>query len=138
MYGGYGSYAPYYNGGYGGYCYPMGGGATVLSPSLNGYPYSNVPGMPPAGSPAAQQTGPYPYDGGPANPVPMPTVEQPAPAQPAPTLGPRRVAPQAGQGLHVSIPDSPRPSTGFAYPAYGEDNRATSFATDRTRKAAGR
>jgi hypothetical protein len=121
----------------------MGAGVTVIAPSTVVNPYSTVPDMPPAGTPLPPQDGTYSYDGGPNNPVPLPGAGQsapvqPAPVQPAPTKGPQRVLPRPGSGLLVSIPESPRPSTGFAYPAYGEDTRATSFATDRTRKAAGR
>jgi hypothetical protein len=142
----YGGYAPYYNGGYGGYCYPMSASVAIISPSTgaDSYAYPGVPDMPPAGTQAGPQPGDgYSYDGVPSNSVPMPGAAQPGPAQPAPVQpapakGPRRVVPQPAQGLLVSIPGSPRPAAGLAYPAYGEDNRASSFTTDRTRRTTGR
>ena len=113
------------------YVCPPGTSVTVANPS----PSVVVPDLPPAGSstypPATQPGGTYPYDGGPANPVPLPKVQQTVPldpAQPAPAVNPRRPAP--AQGLFVSYPPR-RPTTGFAYPAYGEDTRATSFGTAR-------
>ena len=112
----------------------------VVGPSGNSYmPY--VPPMPPTnGATPAPGTGTFPYDGGPANPVPMPKE---VPAVPAPAKGPAR--PLAPDGtLFVSAPITatailaPQRTPQFAYPAYGEDTRATSFATDQNRTRNGR
>jgi hypothetical protein len=102
-----------------------------------------VPDMPPAGTPLPPggSDGTYPYDGGPSNPVPLPgpRAVPTTPTPSAPTTGPRPVAPAKGS-LLVSYPPRPaaapasRPASGFAYPAYGEDTRASSFATDRIRR----
>jgi len=80
----------------------------------------------------------YPYDGGPSNPIPLPAAAPaPAPAAvPAPAKLP--AAPRAAPGtLLISFPAQPAAApaqqpTQFAYPAYGEDTRATSFGTHRT------
>ncbi|HYT92081.1 MAG TPA: hypothetical protein VEL76_25425 [Gemmataceae bacterium] len=101
---------------------------------------------------AANGTGPatiptnatFPYDGGPSNPIPLPAptpapVPAPPPA-PAPGAAPAKLpAAKAAPGtLLISYPPQPekatpaRPTTQFAYPAYGEDTRATSFGTART------
>jgi hypothetical protein len=80
--------------------------------------------------------GTFPYDGGPANPVPLPKGA-PAPAPvPAPAKLPAAKAPPGT--LFISIPAQVetaapvRQTTQFAYPAYGEDTRTTSFGTDRS------
>jgi hypothetical protein len=85
--------------------------------NINPSPY-----MPPADAPAmppADTT--YPYDGGPALPVPMPKV-QPNPTQVPP--------PVPADGRVVSLPK--KSSGKWAYPAYGEQAKRTSFAEDRT------
>jgi hypothetical protein len=68
------------------------------------------------------QGGTFPYDGGPANPVPLPKNNEPMKLTP-------------GDGRLVYIPSTPvaafRGSSGFAYPAYGESQPASTFGTDR-------
>jgi hypothetical protein len=82
------------------------------------------PYMPPADGaapmmPPADTT--YPYDGGPSVPAPMPRVV-PAPSSVPP--------PVPADGRVVALP---KKSPGkWAYPAYGEQPRRTSFAEDRT------
>jgi hypothetical protein len=88
----------------------------TLPPPING-------SQPPTGN------GTYPYDGGPAVPVPLPGKSDPLPMkqQPAPKIVP-------GDGRLVYLPATPAASTtggsSFAYPAYGE-TQTTNFATDR-------
>jgi hypothetical protein len=105
--------------------------------------YYAAQGAPVGGVPAAAPVnGTFPYDGGPANPIPLPAgtpAPTPAPA-PAPGAAPAKLpAGKAAPGtLLISYPPQPataapaRPSTSFAYPAYGEDTRATAFGTQRT------
>jgi hypothetical protein len=143
---GYGGYRGYGYGGYGGYgygggCYPcvavgtVGVATLALPPPVVSYSTGTVvevnPVVPvaPAG-PAPDAT--YPYDGGPANPVPTPQPmpkADPAPANPAPApaTAPTRSVPLEGRA--VSLPKS---SGKWAYPAYGEQARRTSEAQDRT------
>jgi hypothetical protein len=79
------------------------------------------PAAPPL--PPVPAEGTYPYDGGPANPVPMPRAE------PAPTSAPATVP---LEGRAVSLPLKPAKPT---YPAYGEETtRPTSSARDRVVK----
>ena len=73
----------------------------------------------------------YPYDGGPANPVPMPRAE------PGSTSAPRyfHIAPL--EDLHVSLPNETKVEKEsvqgkFSYPAYGEQPRRTDSGQDRT------
>jgi hypothetical protein len=63
----------------------------------------------------------YYYDGGPANPVPLPKAD-PTPKQTSPTP-----APPKGQFMSAT-----RGGSGFAYPAYGDPVKTTSFAETRT------
>lgn len=144
----YSSYPSYSYGYYGGYYCPINGVSVVTAPA------AVVPSTgayyPPAVSPAPSATvpapmpppsnGTFPYDGGPSSPIPIPADES-APAQ----VPGRPAFPQTGETLLVSLPGttaaapvaSPRPQpaprqrTQFAYPAYGEDTRASSFATNR-------
>jgi hypothetical protein len=76
-----------------------------------------VPVMPPADTT-------YPYDGGPTVPAPMPRMV------PAPTTVPGTPAPAPANGRVVSLPQ--KPAGKWAYPAYGEQAKRTSFAEDRT------
>ena len=80
-----------------------------------------VPGGGPVPRPGGVEDGTYPYDGGPASPVPMPK------ADPVPSRDPVRPTPKP-EGRIVSLPAS---TTSFAYPAYGEKAAPTSFAQDR-------
>jgi len=134
-------YSPGY---YGGYPCPI--ATTVITTPAVGVPYSGaygIPNMPAPGAalPDGSGDGTYPYDGGPSDPLPMPKADTGVPPPPAPVKDRRPVVPAKGS-LLVSYPPSPpaaaparQPVTGgFAYPAYGEDTRANSFATDRTRK----
>jgi hypothetical protein len=63
----------------------------------------------------------YPYEGGPSNPIPNPK------AAPVPQSAPGRSVPLEGRAVSL-----PKPATKWAYPAYGEAPRRTSFAEDRT------
>jgi hypothetical protein len=145
---------PYYYGGYPAY-YGCSTGVNVLStyafnqPYLSSVtPYGVPQGVVPYGAtqpgingsnggtpvmpPVQQGTGTYPYDGGPSSPVPMPQ-QQPQPPQPM-NPAPAKAAPAATLRL-VSTTAEPvqaqRPSQ-FAFPAYGEDSRASGFAIDRS------
>ena len=69
-----------------------------------------------APAPLPPADGTYPYDGGPANPVPQPSARPAAPATPPVPL----------EGRPVSLP---APEKKYTYPAYGEGK--TSFAQDR-------
>jgi hypothetical protein len=120
------SYVPRYYSSYYGF-WPIGGDAAAfpsvtilggLRLRIDGQEQEEVP-IPRATPPA---DGTYPYDGGPANPVPMPNAE------PAPSVVPVRPAvPRDGRA--VSLPAQP---SRFAYPAYGEGPVQTSFAKERT------
>jgi hypothetical protein len=88
---------------------------------------SPSPYMPPADvvvPPQPPANGTYPYDGGPAAPVPMPQM------LPSPTRVPPKPAPVPADGRVVSLPQ--KPGGKWAYPAYGEQAKRTSFAEDRT------
>jgi len=98
----------------------------------NGTPYG-VPqqGISGYGGAAPQQPmpplpsgdGTFPYDGGPTIPVPMPRQD----------AAPAKSAPPATTTLRlVNTGGQPAPPTQFSFPAYGEDNRASGFAIDRT------
>jgi len=65
--------------------------------------------------PSNAQPGPYRYDGGPANPIPLPKQDAGAPSgQAAPTL-------PANTGLPVSLPKAEsKPAKPYAYKGYGE------------------
>jgi len=141
-YASYGYAAPYYQ-----YCAP----SAYYSPSYAYYPISagvtygqpagaygaapptsqvlpmpqqynqNVVPMPPAGS--------YPYDGGPVNPVPLPKGGD----------GVKGVI-TTGETRLVMLSPAQKLATqstnaSFAYPAYGENLQATTFATTRTTPA---
>jgi hypothetical protein len=74
---------------------------------------------PPAGSLT------YPYDGGPADPVPMPKAPQTEEKKPsAPPMVPL-------EGRTVSLPAKPAAKPKYTYPAYGEEPGRTGFAQDR-------
>jgi len=101
----------------------------------------NVNGSVPVATPA-NNGGTFQYDGGPSSPIPLP-AGTPAPAplpspEPAPMKAP---AAKAAPGtLLITYPPQPatparQATTQFAYPAYGEDTRATSFGTARTAPA---
>jgi len=79
--------------------------------------------------PPVPRDGTFPYDGGPANPVPMPR------ADPGPTSAPRQFHIAPLDGLRVSLPEETRntATTGkFSYPAYGEEPRRGTSPEDRT------
>jgi hypothetical protein len=65
--------------------------------------------------------GTYPYDGGPSTNSPAPQTA------PAPSAAPQRTVPLEGRSVSL-----PKPAGKWAYPAYGEAPRRTSFAADRT------
>jgi hypothetical protein len=78
--------------------------------------------------PGAGDDATYPYDGGPANPVPgtkpMPRAE-PQPA--APSAAPQRSVPMEGRAVSL-----PRSASKWTYPAYGEQaRRAPAVTTER-------
>jgi hypothetical protein len=98
---------PYYDDCYGGYATASPAGLRAVVPA-----------------PLPDGAATYPYNGGPSAPVPMP-------GEPAPASAPKRATVPL-QGRFVSLPAQPtQPATRFAYPAYGEEPRSTSFATDR-------
>jgi hypothetical protein len=127
---GYGGYYPYYGGYYGGYSYPYYGGyggyggyypyyssyyPCAVSPgaTVNAVPYNGTPNqqsaqpfMPPADSKNGQT---YPYDGGPATPLPKADENAPA-SQPVP----RPTLPREGR-----IAAQPLPSP-YKFTAYGQ------------------
>jgi hypothetical protein len=129
---GYGGYPGYYGGFYGP-CSGLSASVYTLSlppVTLSTYGSYSVPptGAVTPGTPAPtmpRDDGTFPYDGGPKDPVPMPK-EGPAPAG-APTKAPGRSVPLEGRSVSL-----PRPAAQWAYPAYGEQPRRTSFAEDRT------
>ncbi len=116
------------------YAYPMSLGVTTYSLPEGNVTYSVTrPAAPRAEPlpPPVPRDGTFPYDGGPANPVPMPRAE------PGPTSAPRyfHIAPL--DDLRVSLPDDPKtikePARGkFSYPAYGEQPRRAGSGPDRT------
>jgi hypothetical protein len=73
--------------------------------------------------------GTFPYDGGPANPIPLPKDGQAPIYQPLPKTLP-------ADGRLVSLPAAQQKTlqerTGFAYPAYGDRQQTTTFASDRS------
>jgi hypothetical protein len=91
---------------------------TLPMPRASGY----AP-MPPA------QGGTFPYDGGPANPVPMPrpeTVPPPPPGQPAP-MGVPPATPK-GEDRKISLPGK---ASKYSYPAYGDGQKQPTFTFGR-------
>ena len=125
---GYGGYYPGYYGigyGYGGYypgfygCTGVTGSVYTLAAPSSGYVQPSYAA--PSSPQMPRDDGTYPYDGGPTTPVPDPK------ATPAPTAEPQRTVPLEGRSVSL-----PRPATKWAYPAYGETARRTSFAEDRT------
>jgi len=98
---------------------------------INGY-NGSTPVMPPVQS----GDGTYPYDGGPSTTVPMP--QQPAQQQPQPPQplnpAPAKAAPAATLRLvsTTAQPVQTQRTSQFAFPAYGEDSRASGFAIDRS------
>ncbi len=119
------------------YTYPIsvnvGNGGQVYKPVYGGQepPYQgNYQGNLPPMKPAPGGDGTYPYDGGPVVPVPLPKDSNSNPnVQPG-----IKVAPVPSDGRLVSIPGAqPKTqtgSTGFAYPAYGQQ-QSSNFASDR-------
>jgi hypothetical protein len=129
--GGFGYGGLYPGIGYGGFygpCSGLAGSVYTLSMPANGsmaapvtttfqprYTDYYAPGQTPRGD------GTYPYDGGPSNPVPNPK------AAPVPQSAPERSVPLEGRAVSL-----PKPATKWAYPAYGEAPRRTTFAEDHT------
>lgn len=112
------------------YTYPINGGITgaqtyqpmIVNPAQEKLPQPYTQPMPSA-------DGTYPYDGGPKAPVPLP--KDPTIPQYQPGL---KVVP-ASDGRLVSLPGGQQKTAtqgGFAYPAYGEQMQATTFASDRS------
>jgi hypothetical protein len=121
--------------GYGGFYGPCSGGYGGVYTLAMPAPYGVAPvttAIQPryldyyAPSQAPRGDGTYPYDGGPSSPVPNPK------ATPVPQSAPQRSVPLEGRA--VSLPKS---ATKWAYPAYGETPRRTSFAEDQTLLAKG-
>ncbi len=128
MYGmGYGGYYPGI--GYGGFYGPCagvsGGVYTLAMPASGGITPATTAVQPRYTDYATQQApagdGTYRYDGGPSSPVPNPK------AAPVPQIAPERSVPLEGRAVSL-----PKPATKWAYPAYGEAPRRTTFAEDRT------
>lgn len=116
-------YRPYYSYYYPRYYYPVSLSVPTTVISLGGYrPAYSLSPADDYYMPQVPQSGDFPYDGGPANPVPMPRADT-SNGSPPPTvpLDPRV----------VSVPAPTKPTTKFAYPAYGEKPTKTSFAEDR-------
>jgi hypothetical protein len=111
--------------------YPMSAQVQVGQPQIGKTLYlapnqQPVQPMPPVNG---NGKGTFPYDGGPANPIPLPkgAGDQTPAGQPLPKQIPT-------DGRLVSIPASQPAKTGssgFAYPAYGEQG-TSGFASDRT------
>lgn len=102
------------------YQLPLQGAPNQLLPAPT--PVPGIPGQP-------GFNGNFKYDGGPANPVPLPGDGQAPVFQPAP-----KVLPQDGK--YVSLPSQSTTTTttnrsGFAFPAYGDAPQPTTFASDR-------
>jgi len=95
-----------------------------LNNGINGY--NSQPPMPPV----EPGDGTYPYDGGPNQMVPMPQQQQQQ-QQINPAKTPNR-NPVADLRLVSTTNQQTQPTTQFTYPAYGEDNRASGFAINRT------
>jgi len=119
----YGPSAYYVSGSY----YPVSGDvqgyqAQALKPTFYQTPSQQYQPMPPA------EGGTFPYDGGPANPIPLPKGDQAPINQPVPKTVP-------GDGKLVSLPvahPAKTGSSGFAYPAYGQQIQGGGgFATDQ-------
>jgi hypothetical protein len=149
----YSSYYSPYNYGYSPYIYsspayyaPYCAPTVYYTPTYSTYVVSGVQGgqqQPPAAyRPAAQvipvqptplipmkpaDGGTYPYDGGPANPVPLPKDGQSYYQPGNGGTGDGRLV-----GLPVGQKFAPQTSGNFAYPAYGDNLQRTTFATDRT------
>jgi len=97
-------------------------GATVIPPAG-----VTAPAPTPVPTPAPAGGGPYIYDGGPANPVPMPKADP----TPAPSAAPKTVVPLPGERA-VSLPA--REPAKYQFAAYGEQagRIAPSLATPYT------
>jgi hypothetical protein len=103
--------------------YPAGLNVTIASPAapsiLRSGP-SGIENLPlPTPVPGQPAPGTYPYDGGPANPVP------PAKRENKP---PNATMPLEGRTVSVPAPATPK----YAYPAYGEERTPKSSPPDRT------
>ncbi len=83
------------------------GGTFLVPPLADPNPPTGPPAIPPA-DPLDRNPGPFRYDGGPVNPIPLPApdAQPPAPMKPP------------GDGIKVSLP-GPVVKAGYAYPAYG-------------------
>ncbi len=146
----YSGYGGFYGGGfYGGfYCSDDQSTPTVNLGELSPVPQVTVPYRQeqPQTFPAPNQPGNngYQYDGGPQNPVPVPSTPAPKKAKPAPQPGAVLVSLPGNEnsghtyrayGERVSNqPSSQTTNTstgGFAYPAYGETKSPSQFATNR-------
>jgi hypothetical protein len=115
------------------YTTPSGQGVTTYSLPEGNVTYSVTRPLPPGAEPVpppVPRDGPFPYDGGPDKPVPMPYAE------PASTSSPRYFHLAPLETVLVSLPEGKgvkSPARGkFAYPAYGEQPRRTIPGPDRT------
>jgi len=101
--------------------------------TLNMEPRGAANVTPPATTtpPTGSANGTYPYNGGPANPVPMPHGAQQPQQQPAPATqpAPRKTVPL--EGIPISLPGRTPVAQKYTYPAYGETSGRTQFAEDR-------
>ena len=120
----YSYYQPYVYSYYPNYCYGISDTQLTPSPKLNVQPVPPMetvpetqlkPTMPPA-------SGPYQYDGGPSNPVPMPQGTRPG-------TNPRPTVPLEGRS--VSLP-STTTTAKYTYPAYGQPSGGSDPLQDRT------
>lgn len=107
--------APYY------YYYPVGLNVTIGSASVRAVLPGAANGVYnlPMPTPSPGQPGTFPYDGGPANPIPPAKPE----AKPAPST-----LPLEGRTISVQAPSAPK----YTYPAYGEDLNRANGNPDRT------
>lgn len=113
-YGGYGGWGGgyRYGGGYGGYCVGINGteqdtSAPAISLNLAAAKNPFATAAPPSTEPEADGT--FRYDGGPANPIPLPK----------PDATPKTTAVPPSPGLPVSLKKE-TPSSPYRYKAYGE------------------
>jgi hypothetical protein len=110
------------------YYYPASLSSAMNAPNLPAViPQGNGQQLPPPRPvpappvPAAPASGTYRYDGGPANPVPLPKTG--SPQQPAPGT-----IPLEGRSVSLTAP----PVKKYAYPAYGEAPARPNVAEERT------
>jgi hypothetical protein len=132
---GYSGFYPGFGFGYGGLFGPWcaGGSASVYSLNIPmatlGTPLDGAPpgGPDPAPKQRPSEEGTFPYDGGPANPVPNPKETT------RPSTPPQRSVPLEGRAVSL-----PRSAAKWTYPAYGETARRAPVESERTYLTRGR